>query len=69
MLCRAILKNLKIDIAFTDFGEIWHGHASRFSGRCQPLRFPEFKNPRWPPETILKSGNIAISPHPLDQFR
>ena len=26
----------------------------------QPLIFPEFKNPRWPPAAILKNGNITM---------
>jgi len=33
---------------------IWHGDASQPLGRCWPLRFPKFINPRWPPVTISK---------------
>ena len=44
----AILKNWKILISSQpNFDKIWHADASPNSGRQQPIKFRDFKNPRW----------------------
>jgi len=44
------MKSLYLYNALTDFDEIWNGDATQFSGRCQPIKYKKFKNPRrqWP---------------------
>jgi len=58
---------LKIhNISATDYDEIWHGDASGDFAPNQPLKFSEFKIPRWQINAIVKNRKMVISLQPLD---
>jgi len=67
-----ILKNKKsryLCNRFTDFDGIWHDDAPQTSRHCELLRFPEFKNPRWPPASILMGAlNVPLFSHLSENF-
>jgi len=52
-ICK-IEKSLYHRNLLTNFDKIWRGDASWPSKVDQPLKFPEFQNPRWWTVAILK---------------